>query len=302
MKISGVTFCKNAAKLFYPVKESILSVLPICDEFIVVLGDCDADDNTLELINSLKSDKIKVIHTVWDKALFDGGKIYSQQTNVGLDAATGDWIFYIQSDEVIHEKYLETIKSRCEELNDNKNVDGLLFRFKHFYGDYDHFMNNHCWYKKEIRIIRNNKQIRSRGDAQSFRFSDNTKLKVADVDAEMFHYGWVRPPRLMKTKAEQASVYYHFKRLKMSNTQVSNQTKFDYGNLKLLPIFTESHPNVMDDFIKDFSWKDDLNYGDKPTSKKLKHRRPKYYVLTFIEGLLFNHKRTLFGYQNWIKL
>jgi len=32
---------KNASKFYFPIKESIQSILPIVDEFIVALGDCD---------------------------------------------------------------------------------------------------------------------------------------------------------------------------------------------------------------------------------------------------------------------
>ena len=35
MKISGFTMVRNAGKYYFPIKESIQSVLPIVDEFIV---------------------------------------------------------------------------------------------------------------------------------------------------------------------------------------------------------------------------------------------------------------------------
>ncbi|HEX8039536.1 MAG TPA: glycosyltransferase family 2 protein, partial [Chryseosolibacter sp.] len=63
MKISGFTIVRNAAKLYYPVKPSIESILPLVDEFIVVLGDCDADDTTEKEISSIGSDKIRLIRT-----------------------------------------------------------------------------------------------------------------------------------------------------------------------------------------------------------------------------------------------
>ncbi|MEM1218384.1 MAG: hypothetical protein AAGH79_05710, partial [Bacteroidota bacterium] len=66
MKISGFTMGKNTGKLYYPIKEAIESVLPIVDEFVVALGDSDPDDPTEDLIQSIQSDKIKIIRTVWD--------------------------------------------------------------------------------------------------------------------------------------------------------------------------------------------------------------------------------------------
>ena len=56
MKISGFTFVRNATKLYLPVRESIISVLPLVDEFIIALGDCAHDDKTLEEIKKLRDD------------------------------------------------------------------------------------------------------------------------------------------------------------------------------------------------------------------------------------------------------
>ena len=41
MKVSGFTFIKNAEMLGYPFIESIQSVLPIVDEFIIAVGKID---------------------------------------------------------------------------------------------------------------------------------------------------------------------------------------------------------------------------------------------------------------------
>ena len=63
MFISGFSMVRNAVKLYYPVKESIESILPIVDEFVIALGNCDDDDQTLEEIKKINSNKIKIIHT-----------------------------------------------------------------------------------------------------------------------------------------------------------------------------------------------------------------------------------------------
>ena len=73
MKVSGFTFVKNAIKYGYPVTASIRSVLPLVDEMIVCLG--DSEDDTTRLIESIGSDKIKIIHSVWDSSLREGGKV-----------------------------------------------------------------------------------------------------------------------------------------------------------------------------------------------------------------------------------
>src|ERR1700752_4569072 len=134
MKVSGFTIIRNAVKYDYPVVEAITSILPVCDEFIVSVG--NSDDDTLELIKSINSPKIKIMESVWDDSLREGGKLLSIETNKAFDAigSSSDWCFYIQSDEVIHEKYHEIIREGMKKYKDDKTVDGLLFHYTHFYG------------------------------------------------------------------------------------------------------------------------------------------------------------------------
>ncbi len=114
MKISGFTFARNAAKLYYPVKESIESILPIVDEFVIALGEGDEDDTTEEEILKIKSDKIRIIRTVWDIEKFPNGTEHAHQTNIAKDACSGDWLIYLQADELIHEKDHPTILNACQ--------------------------------------------------------------------------------------------------------------------------------------------------------------------------------------------
>src|SRR5215207_8727233 len=107
MTLSGFTFCRNMVRYDYPVVESIRSILPIVDEFVVNVGRCE--DGTLELIRSIDSPKIRIVESVWDETLRKDGIIYSQQTNIALSHCAGDWAFYLQADEVIHEQDLPGI-------------------------------------------------------------------------------------------------------------------------------------------------------------------------------------------------
>jgi len=140
MKISGFTFIRNAVKFDYPVVAAIKSILPVCDDFIVAVG--NSDDNTLELVQNIDKQKIKIIETVWDDSpeLLKLGEVYARETDKAFQAVPNDsdWAFYIQGDEVIHEKYLDTIVSATEKWKDNVDVDGLLFNYTHFYGSYDY--------------------------------------------------------------------------------------------------------------------------------------------------------------------
>lgn len=248
MKISGFSFVRNGIKLYYPVVESILSILPICDEFVIAIGKSDPDDDTKERILALKEPKIKIIDTEWDPKLCKRGVINAWQTDIAKNQCQGDWLFYLQADEVVHEKYLPVIKKRCEELLNSKEVEGLLFYYKHFWGDYYHYQNGHGWYPFEIRIVRNDPHIHSYQSAQSFRYFeyyDNPrqekgthKLKVAKVDAEIYHYGWVRPPQLMQNK-RRALDSVHWGKEKADAYYNNAPQYFDYGPLSYWQYLTE---------------------------------------------------------------
>ncbi len=315
MKISGFTMVKNASSLYYPIKQVIMSVLPIVDEFVVALGDCSEDDDTVSQIRSINSNKIKIINTVWDLKKYPKGTENAHQTDIAKENCSGDWLFYLQADEVVHEKYLPVIKKKCEDLLDDKKVEGIIFNYVHFWGDYDHYHLSHCWYKNEIRIVRNNKDIHSWESAQSFRKipdfnglnyrqQENTfMLKVAKVDAYIYHYGWVRPPAFMQKKNKALDTIHKGKE-KAETIYKDKLMSYDYGALESIAKFSGTHPKVMEEWIEKFDWKDQLNYSkkiDNRNRKKHKHERLKYRIVTFIEQNLLNG-RSIGGFKNYILL
>ena len=309
MKLSGFSFVRNATRLYYPVKPSILSILDIVDEFVIAVGDNDEDDHTLQEIESIGSPKIKIIRTAWNLEKFPGGTEYAHQTDVAMQACTGDWLFYLQSDEVVHERHLSTVKNACIKYLDEMKVDGFLFDFKHFWGDYEHYHNSHAWYPLEIRIIRNKAGIHSWKDAQSFRWipgfdgisyrekRGTAKLQVVKIDASIYHYGWVRPPGLMQKKRKEFSFIYRGK--EASETEHRNEARyFDYGSFKNLKMFRGSHPAVMRGWIEKFDWKDKLVQTGSGSRVTHKHDQVKYRVLTFLEKKIFGGRR-IGGFKNY---
>jgi hypothetical protein len=315
MKISGFSMGKNAHKLYYPMRSAVESILPLVDEFVIALGDSDEDDTTRKDLTALGSEKIRIIDTIWDIEKYPRGMEHAHQTDIAMKACTGDWLFYLQSDEVVHEKDLENIRIRCQELLDDDQVEGLLFRYRHFWGDYGHLQDTHCWYRHEIRIVRNLPDVHSWESAQSFRRipgfdglnyrqqEGTFKLKVATVDAEIFHYGWVRPPVVMQNKIKVFSIN-HRGRAEIEK-QIANHKFdriFDYGNLSRLTRFNGTHPAVMAPWIERYNWTDQLRFTGPARSLnpfKAKHDRFKYRVISWIEKrLLFGHR--LGEFRNYI--
>ncbi len=262
MFVSGFTIVRNAIRFDYPIVEAIKSILPLCDEVVVAVG--KSEDETLQLIKSINDSKIKIIETIWDDSLREGGKVLAAETNKAYDAISekADWCFYIQGDEVMHEKYLPTIKSEMEKWKDDTRVEGLLFKYTHFYGSYDFVGDSRKWYREEIRIVRKNKEIRSYKDAQGFRKSDNSKLVVQPINAFVYHYGWVKPPAAMQAKQESFHKMWHDDKWMKENIPVAKE--FDYSQIDSLAKFAGTHPIVMQERVQKQNWKFDFD----PTKKK----------------------------------
>ena len=229
----------------------------------------DSEDDTLNLIKSIQTDKLKIIPAVWDKTLRTGGGILAQQTNIALSHCSGDWCFYIQADEVVHEKYLPVIKSVMEKYLHDKRIQGILFNYLHFYGSYRYYGASRRWYRREIRIIRNNIGVSSYKDAQGFRINRN-KLKVKPVDAYIYHYGWVKPPDVMISKQRFFHTLWHsdeYVKKKFGNSQIYN-----YHNIDKLKLFENSHPAVMEKRIKKENWEFMYTPAKNKSSLSLKQK------------------------------
>src|SRR5476651_961389 len=279
MKVAGFTFIRNAVKNDYPIVEAITSILPVCDEFIVALG--NSDDETGDLIRGINSPKIKIIDTVWDDTLREGGTVFAAQTDIAFNniSPESDWAFYIQGDECVHEKYLPLIKKEMEENLADKNVEGLLFKYLHFYGSYDYYGHSRRWYRREIRILRNDKAIHSYRDAQGFRWGDR-KIRVKLIDAYIYHYGWVKTPTGLKNKLRNFNLFYHDDEWLAQN--LPETFEFDYKNADRLIHFTGSHPAVMQKRIAATNW--NLNINLKVLHKKMSFRRKALQVIEDVMG------------------
>lgn len=277
MTISGFTYLRNSITYGYPFLQSIQSVLPICDEFIIALG--DSNDGTKEAIEALNSPKIRIIDTVWDQEkLLSGGNFLAEQCNIALKEIKGDWGIHIQSDEVIHEDDLEKIKSALKENLEDEKVEGFLLKFIHFFGDYKHIGVTRRWHRHEIRIIRNNPSIYSYNDSMGFRVYpsaddyqkriNSRKLNVKKIDASVFHYSYSRNPSILLKKAKQFDRLWHDE--KWIEKKYAGKSEFDFSQIDYLEKFNGKHPAVMNSLIAEQDWKFEHKAGR--TNFKLKEK------------------------------
>jgi glycosyltransferase involved in cell wall biosynthesis len=267
MKVAGFSFIKNAVKFQYPVAEALRSILPLCDEVVVAVG--NSNDGTRELVASL-GPKIRIIDTVWDDTLREGGRVLAVETNKAFQAigSDADWCIYIQGDEVIHEDGYEEIQQAMRQWKDHPGVDGLLFRYQHFYGSFDYVASASRWYRNEIRVVRNSKNIYSYRDAQGFRKGHNEKLRVKPLQAYVHHYGWVREPEVMLSKQSNMSGFYDGQ--PEPHLEKIYSGRFDYGGIDALERFRGTHPAVMQQRIRSQNWQ--FDYDLSYNNLKLKDR------------------------------
>jgi len=286
MKISGFTIIRNAIINDYPAVEAITSILPVVDEMIVAVG--KSDDDTEGLIRSINSDKIKIVHSDWDLSKLPGGKVMAIETDKAFKEISPDssWAFYIQCDEVVHEQYHAAIRKACEQYEHHKEVLGLVFNYVHFYGTYDYYGNSRRWYNKEIRIIRNDARISSYRDAQGFRI-DGKRLPCKLIDASIYHYGWVKNPKLMDHKLRNLSKNWMGKEMKKRIDGIEGV--FNYDEYDSMEVFKGTHPQVMQKRISEKNWTVEIDV----TRKRFTFKKWVMYVLEKITG------KRLFSFRNF---
>jgi len=236
------------------------SLLPLVDELVVAVG--NSTDGTREAVAALHPTKIKIIDTVWDDNLREGGKIFAQQANAALDACKGKWAFHIQADELIHEQDYEAIKEAIAIANKNENIEGILFDFLNFYGGYKHIGATRKWHRREVRIIRNLPNIRSYRDSQGFRIYKTTQqyldgnkgrsLKVLYTKIPYFHYSYARKPALMQKKNNYFNSFWHDDNWLRKNNP--KKETFDYSIVDAVKLFEGTHPALMKKHVAAQDW------------------------------------------------
>ena len=240
MKVSGFTFLRNAVINGYPFEESIRSILPIVDEFICVIG--EGEDDTRKRVLAIADPKIRIIDSQWNENMQDRGFVYGQQKMIAQFNCTGDWAFYLEGDEVLHESEVSNIRETMQENHSDPKVEALYFDFFHFYGT--PFQVGIAGYRRAPRIIRNT--IRSIApDGLFWTVMDKNKKgrypKAKHAGGKIYHYGHCRSVSKMAAKLEQVGRYWGSK----------HEGFKGYGLLDIRELrpFKGSHPAVMENWL-----------------------------------------------------
>ena len=271
MKVSAFTFIKNGQVLGYPFLQSIQSILAIVDEFVINVG--ESEDDTLLLIQSLPSPKIRIIESHWNDSMQDRGYVYGQQKMIAQFNCTGDWAFYIESDEIYHENELDKIKKSMEMHLNDPNVEALVFDFHHFYGNANTILNSPGWYRSEARIIKNS--VRSYApDGLFWLVLDSNKKgrypRAKHTGANCYHYGWVRSEEEMNLKSNKVQKYWGRDPVNIDYSQIDQS---------IIKKFEGSHPKIVKDWLPK-----DVGIFIADSSYKLTQKQKKHRVMIKLEN------------------
>jgi glycosyltransferase involved in cell wall biosynthesis len=285
MKVSGFTFLRNGQRLGYPFVASIRSLLPLVDEFVIALGPCD--DDTEKMVRAIGDPKIRIIPTQWNERLRSyysvKGFVYGQQKSIALFNCTGDWAFYLEADEVLHENDLPKIRAAMEKYLSDERVEALAFDYLHFYGNKNTIAWSPGWYRSEVRIIRNTIPAWS-SEALFFNVVDGHKKsrypRAAHAGATIFHYGWVRSEAQMNLKSASVQKYWDD-----APPKRADYTQVDAGSLKL---FSGTHPQIVQDWLPEADGIFPADPAHRLNSREKKHRW--MLRLEKILGVQFNKK------------
>jgi len=249
MRVCGFSIAYNAVQLGYPIEASLRSMLPLVDEIVLNIG--EGDDVTWDLVQSMREPKIRPLRSFWDPNMRFGGEVLAKQTNLALERCRGDWGLYLQSDEVLHEQDYPAIREAMQ-FHLKRPAEGLRLRYHHFYGSFQTVQDYpRRWYTRATRAIKLGIGVASWGDAMDFcmpREGKNWFLHYGDVDAYVYHYGWARPPEIMRAKrASFERLYHEDDELPV----IPEDIYYERGNLRY---FRGTHPEVMRDTIARQHW------------------------------------------------
>lgn len=252
MKVEGFAIARNVIKADYPIKEALESIAPLCSLISIAVG--HSEDSTRSYLEGLTHLPLHLVDTHWDDSLREGGRVLAVETDKAkaLVSSDADWLIYIQADECLHEEDYPIIRAAMAQYHNDERVDALLLHYKHFYGSYAYIGDSRRWYRKEIRIIKNKPEIFSWRDAQGFRQGSAEKLRVAEIPAYVYHYGWVKHPEQQQVKQRQFHRLWHSD--DAVNKRVGSSAQFDYNQIDSIKPYAGTHPACMKERILAMNW------------------------------------------------
>jgi glycosyltransferase involved in cell wall biosynthesis len=160
------------------------AVAEFVDELIVV--DTGSTDRTVEIARSFGA---KILHHEWDGD-------FSAARNVGLDAATGDWLMYLDADEVL----VDGEGPRLRELLGHTWREGIFLTESNHVGDLE---DGVAVQHSALRVFRNREAYRFEGRVHE-QFAHRLPAlaeRVEYTQVRIEHFGYLGAVRDAKEKS-----------------------------------------------------------------------------------------------------
>jgi hypothetical protein len=268
MKVSGFTFLRNAERFGYPFVASIRSLLPLVDEMVVALG--PSDDGTEAALRGIGDCRIRILHTQWNEGIRSDYSVkafvYGQQKSIALFNCTGDWAFYLEGDEVLHEQDWPKIRQAMRQHLANRAVEALAFDYFHFYGNKNTYVWSPRWYRTEARILRNTIPAWA-SEGLFFNVLESHHRarypRAAHAGATIYHYGWVR-----------SEAQLNLGRRTVAQCWGSRSNTADYSEVDPLTLrpFLGTHPQAVQSWLPPAQGLFQANPNHRLTRREKKHR------------------------------
>lgn len=245
-RLSAYSYLKNGVIFDYPFCESLLAVLPVCDEVVVTYA-VDSEDNTFAVLQKMAQlfPHLRLYPSeVWKQQHVLQGQRIALAATEAREYCQGDWLWHVQADEVYTRQDTLKVKQLIAEYQDAP-VDAFVFPIKHFYANYEQYVNEkgpqEGWYLSCIRLARRG-AAEHIGDAWTQKVQDPQRLVQAPIS--IYHYGHVREAEAMRLKSN------HMERLYKAlpeDFEVCAPQSFVYDRVSqdLLAPMQSYHPEVM---------------------------------------------------------
>jgi len=241
-KKPGISVCfviKNGLVNGYPFWESLLSCCSFADEIVISEGySRDRTYDALKVFQERHPNKVKLFRTNWDRFRSGCGEVIAKVSSEAISKCSRQWVYYLQADEIIHEKNIEFIRNIP-----SSKFNSVKFMFAHFIGSWKPLPVGGAAYSSAIRMVRNIPAISMVGDGWTFQGKIDPICPKELCPMPIFHLGWVFPKNIDLKNLEQAKIYRNMKAYQDKANQSRERIEAGYAAQQGLPI-----PEDYDDY------------------------------------------------------
>lgn len=180
MKLS--VYCVVKDDTFY-LDMMIKSALNFADEIVIVEDTKENPSDNKKLCDSFKSEKI-----IYKAYPF--GQHFGEGRQFANDLCTGDWIFALDADEVIHQEQYDQIKKYIAK-GEKDGIELFHVQYIHFIHDFGHVDNSEGIHIGLSRLYRNYEGVDLKHNKNHSLPTYDFK-KVAFIPIIIWHLGYLR--------------------------------------------------------------------------------------------------------------